>query len=538
MSKLAPGTAEPYMVFMEIVHSVLGLLAACVGIAVLARWFKLPYAVLLILVGMVIAFLPFKPHIALEPDVALAFFLPPLLMGSAYRTDWRAFRSNIRPILLLAVGAVLFSAFAVAWVARLMLPELPWAAAIALGAIVAPPDAVAASAVLTRLNLPRRLVTVLEGESLLNDGSALVLYRLAVAAALLGASLPVWQAAGSFVLVGAGGVVVGWAVARAALALIPRLKDTLLEIAMSFLVCFGSFLAAEAFHLSGVLAVVTAGIIFGQAQYAVFSPQTRIEARTVWVFLEFILTSLIFILIGLSLNDTMDRLADRGWLELTGLALAISVTLIVARFIWVFPATYLPRLIPAVRREDPSPPWQQVVIISWAGMRGVVSLAAALALPAGFPERDIIVFLAFMAILATLVVQGTTLEWLILKLKVQQKRHPGGLDPAEAHARHVVAQAQMMALRERAQDVMDGAIAADLLAEYQDRAGHLHRAHRGGGAALAERAARRRIRLDLLQVARGALADHHRASTMHDEALVKLNQELDLEELRIERALG
>lgn len=526
------------MSFMEIVHSVLGLLAACVAIAVLARWFKLPYAVLLILVGMVIAFLPFKPHISLEPEVALAFFLPPLLMASAYRTDWRAFRSNIRPILLLAVGAVLFSAFAVAWVARLMLPELPWTAAIALGAIVAPPDAVAASAVLTRLHLPRRLVTVLEGESLLNDGSALVLYRLAVGAALMGASLPVWQAAGSFLLVGAGGVAIGWAVARAALWLIPRLRDTLLEIAMSFLVCFGSFLAAEAFHLSGVLAVVTAGIIFGQAQYAAFSPRTRIDARTVWEFLEFILTSLVFILIGLSLNDTMDRLADRGWLELAGLALAISATLIVARFVWVFPATYLPRLIPAVRRDDPSPPWQQVVIISWAGMRGVVSLAAALALPVEFPERDIIIFLAFMAILATLVLQGTTLEWLILKLKVEEKRHPGGLDPAEAHARHVVAQAQLEALRVRAQDVMDGAIAADLLGEYQDRAGHLHRTHRGGGGALAERAARRRIRLDLLQVARAALVDHNQRHAMHDEALVKLNQELDLEELRIERALG
>ena len=458
------------MAYMEIVHSVLGLLAACVAIAMLARWFKPPYAVLLILVGMVIAFLPFKPHIALAPDVALAFFLPPLLMASAYRTDWRAFRRNIRPIPLLAVGAVLFSAFAVAWVARLMLPELPWAAAIALGAIVAPPDAVAASAVLSRLNLPRRLVTVLEGESLLNDGSALVLYRLAVGAALMGASLPAWEAGGSFLLVAAGGVAVGWAVARAALWLIPRLHDTLLEILMSFLVCYGAFLAAEAVHLSGVLAVVTAGIIFGQAQYAALSPQTRIEARTVWEFLEFILTSLVFILIGLSLNDTMDRLTDRGWLELTGLALAISATLIVARFVWVFPVTYLPRLI--------------------------------------------------------------------LKLKVEQKGHPGGLDPAEASGRHVVAEAQLAAPRLHAQDVMDGAIAADMLPEYQDRADHLQRSHRGGGAALAERAARRRIRLDLLQVARVALAEHNRTSAMHDEALVKLNRELDLEELRIERALG
>ena len=523
---------------MEIVHSVLGLMTACVAIAVLARWWKLPYAVLLILVGMVVAFVPGRPNIALDPDVALAFFLPPLLMGSAFRTDWRAFRNNLRPILLLAVGAVLFSAFLVAWVARLMLPEIPWAAAIALGAIVAPPDAVAASAVLTRLNLPRRMVTLLEGESLINDGSALVLYRLAVGAALLGAAVPAWQAAGSFLLVAAGGVAVGWVVARGTLWLFARLHDTMLEIVTSFLLCYAAFTLAEAMHLSGVLAVVTAGMLVGQAQYATLSPQTRLEARTVWTFIEFILTSLVFILIGLSLNETMERLADRGWMELAGLALAISATLIIGRFVWVFPATYLPRLIPWIGRDDPNPPWQQVVIISWSGMRGVVSLAAALALPLEFPERDLIIFLAFTAILATLVLQGTTLEWLILKLHVEEKRHPGGLDPAEAHARHVVAQAQLAALRERTQDMMDGAIAADLLHEFEDRAAALHRSHKGGGAALAERAARRRIRIDLLQVARVALREHHRGTSMHDEALVKLNQELDLEELRIERALG
>ncbi len=523
---------------MEIVEAVLGLLTACVGIAVVARWLKLPYAVLLILVGMVIAFLPVKPHITLQPDVALAFFLPPLLMASAYRTDWRAFRNNLRPILLLAVGAVLFTTFLVAWVARLLLPELPWAAAIALGAIVAPPDAVAASSVLTRLRLPRRIVTVLEGESLLNDGSALVLYRLAVATALAGATAPAWEVGGSFVLVAVGGVAVGWAVAWLAMRVVKRLNDTLLETAVSFLVCYGAFLGAEALHVSGVLAVVTTGIIMGQAQYTVFSPQTRIEARTVWVFIEFILTSLVFMLIGLTLNETLDRLADRDWLELAGLALAISAALIIGRFVWVFPAAYLPSLIPAVRRSDPNPPWRHMVIISWAGMRGVVSLAAALALPVNFPERDLIVFLAFTAILATLVLQGTTLEWLILRLKVEEKPHPGGLDPQEAHARHVVAQAQLQAMQARTTDMMDGAIAADLMGEYTDRASALHRSHKGGGAALAERAARRRIRLDLLTVARAALLEHHRATGLADEALVKLSQELDLEEMRIERALG
>ena len=518
---------------MEIVHGVLGLLAACIGIAVLARLCKLPYAVLLILVGMVLAFLPVRPDIVLQPDIALAFFLPPLLMGSAFRTDWRAFRRALRPILLLALGAVIFTSFAVAFVVRQMLPEFPWAAAIALGAIVAPPDAVAAAAVLQRVRLPRSLVTILEGESLVNDGSALVLYRLAVAAALAGAAAPAHEIAGAFLLVAAGGIAVGWLMARGALWLIPRLGDTLLEICLSFLVCYAGFLGAEALHVSGVLAVVTAGIMMGQGQYA-FSARTRLDARVVWEFIEFILTSLIFILIGLSLNATLDRLAGRGVLELAGLALAVSATLIVGRFLWVFPSAHFSALI----GRRPNPDWRLLVVLCWAGMRGVVSLAAALALPLDFPERDLIIFLGFTAILATLVLQGTTLEWVIKQLRVEEKPHPGGLDPVEAQARHIVAQAQLAALEARARDVIDGAIAADMLHEFRDRAAHLGRAAKGGGAALAERVARRRIRMDVLEVARAALLRHHHDSGLHDEALTKLNQELDLEQLRLDRALG
>lgn len=523
---------------MEIVHAVLWMLAACIGLALLARRFDLPYAVVLILGGMVLAFMPGLPEVELNPDIALAFFLPPLLMASAFRTDWRAFRRNLRPILLLAVGCVIFTAFAIAWVAKWLLPELPWAAAIALGAILAPPDAVAAAAVLQKLNLPRRIVTVLEGESLLNDGSALVLYRLAVAAALAGATAPAWQVAGSFVLVAAGGIVVGFIVGKAMLWTVRRTHEPLLDTAVSFIACYVSFLGAEALHLSGVLAVVTTGIMVGQAQHSALSARTRIEARHVWEFIEFVLTSLVFILIGLSLNNMLDRLAERGWGELLWQATIISAALILTRFIWVFPAAYGSRIIPSVRRRDPAPHWSQLVIISWAGMRGVVSLAVALALPEGFPERDLIVFLAFCAILATLVLQGTTLTWLIRVLRVAQPRPEGGLDPDEARARHVVARAQLAAIEARANDILDGPIAADLLGEYRDRAEHLGRTALGGGAAAAEREARRRIRLHALDVARAALMTHRREEALHDEALAKLTQELDLEELRLRRALG
>src|SRR3954462_9518395 len=256
------------MVTFEIL---LGLLAACVALASAAQWLHVPLAVVLVLGGMALAFVPGLPTIELEPQLALALFLPPLLQMSAYRTDWPAFRSNLRPILLLALGAVLFTSLVVAAVARLLLPELPWAAAIALGAIVAPPDAVAAAAVLQRLRLPRKVVAILEGESLINDASSLVLYKLAVVAALAGGGVEAGNGALAFVTLGAGGIAVGWVVARVTIFLLPRLDDTMLEVAASFLAAYAAYLGAEAVHVTGVMAVVTSGLVFGQAQHTLFS---------------------------------------------------------------------------------------------------------------------------------------------------------------------------------------------------------------------------------------------------------------------------
>jgi CPA1 family monovalent cation:H+ antiporter len=482
---------------------------------------------------MALAFIPGVPQVELDPQIALAFFLPPLLQASAYRTDWTAFKGNLRPILLLAVGAVLFTALCIAAVAKLLIPGLPWAAAIALGAIVAPPDAVAAAAVLQRLRLPRRIVTVLEGESLINDASALVLYRFAVAATLAGAFS--WTEAGvSFVALAVGGVAIGWAVGRGAVLLIRRLDDTLLETAVSFIACFAAFFAAEAVHVSGVIAVVTAGLVLGRAQHG-FSARTRRDSRTVWEFVEFVLNSLVFILIGLQLNAILGRLDAYGAWHVTGLALALSVALIASRFVWVFPATWIPRLIPAVRRRDPMPPWSHVTIISWAGMRGVVSLAAALALPTGFPERDLIVFLAFCAILATLVVQGTTLEWLIRRLGAEEKRRPG-MGVEEAAARTLVAHAALREMERRAEDVLSGAIAQDLLPEYRDRVRLLDGINQG--AIAAERAARLEHRLHALRAGRARLLRHRDEDGVEEGLLTRLVEELDLEELRLRRLMG
>ncbi|HYZ32303.1 MAG TPA: Na+/H+ antiporter, partial [Crenalkalicoccus sp.] len=476
---------------MGTVELVLGLIAACLGFALLARHLQLPDAVILVVGGMALAFVPGLPEVRLDPDLALAFFLPPLLQSSAYRSDWRAFRQAVGPILMLAIGAVIFTALVVGATAHALVPGLPWPAAIALGAIVAPPDAVAAGAVLQRLRLPRRIVTVLEGESLINDASALVLYRFAVGAVAIGGfrGFPVF----TFVLLGAGGIAVGWAVAEAAIWAMRRLDDTLLEITTSFLCCYASYLAGEALHVSGVLAVVTSGAVLGGQQHRMLSPRTRQEARVVWQFVEFILNSLVFILIGLQLHSIVARLDGSG-VAIAGIAGVVSLVLILSRFAWIFSTTYLVRLIPRVQRiEGPAPSWRYLTVLSWAGMRGVVSLAVALALPLDFPERDLIVFIAFCAILATLVVQGTTLEWVIRRLRVELPAPPAGIEPEEAEARRLAAQAALEVIEEQMGDPLEGAIAADLAPEFRGRAEHLHRVATTPAGATAERAARRRL---------------------------------------------
>ncbi|CAH0210402.1 Na+/H+ antiporter [Roseomonas sp. CECT 9278] len=518
---------------MSLLHVLLALMAACVGFALVARRVKLPYPVVLVLGGMALAFIPGMPEIELDPEFALAFFLPPLLQVSAIRTDWAAFRTSLRPILLLAVGAVLFTALCIAAAVKLMIPGFPWAAAIALGAIVAPPDAVAAGAVLQKLRLPRRIVTVLEGESLINDATALVLYRFAVLATMAGTFS--WSQAGlTFLVVAVGGALVGWAVGRLVVLASARLQDTLLETAASFIACYAAFFGAEALHLSGVIAVVMTGLVLGRAQNSL-SARTRRESRAVWTFIEFVLNSLVFILIGLQLNGILDRLHDYPAWHLALLAVTLSLVLIVSRFVWLFPASWLPRQIPAVRRHDPMPPWGHITVLSWAGMRGVVSLAAALALPVTFPERDLLVFLSFAAILATLVVQGTSLEWLIRRLGVEEPRR-AAMSIDEAAARTLVAHAALREMERRAEDLLAGAIAKDLLAEYRDRVRLLDGINQG--AIAAERASRLDHRLHALRAGRARLLRHHAEDGVDEELMTRLVEELDLEELRLRRLLG
>ena len=516
---------------MPVVQALLVLMAACIVFAMLARRWKLPSAVVLVLGGMALAFIPGVPHPQLDPELVLAFFLPPLLLASANRTDWTAFRGSLWPILLMAVGAVLFTAACIAVAAKALVPDLSWAAAVALGAIVAPPDAVAAAAVLQRLRIPRRIVTVLEGESLVNDATALVLYRAAVATVVMG--MLEWSP-GDFFRVALGGIVAGWLVGRAAVLAMGRLHDTMLETAASFLACYGAFLAAEHMDASGVIAVVVTGLVFGRAQHRL-SARTRSALHAVWSFIEFVLNSLIFILIGLQLNQILGRMEHIDPWRVAFIAGALALVLIASRFAWVFPVLGLPRIVPALRRRQPPPPWTHAAVISWAGMRGVVSLAAALALPLHFPHRDLIVFLAFTAILATLVLQGTTLEWLIRRLGVEERRS-AGMGAGEATARSLLARAALQEMERRAEDPLAGAIARDLLPEYRDRLRLLDGIDQG--AIAAERGARLELRLHALRAARDRLLLYRDAEGVEQDLLLRLTAELDLDEMRLRRLLG
>lgn len=327
---------------MHVFELLLVLLAACVGLAVLANRLNLPAAVTLVLGGMALAFVPKLPPLVLDPELVLALFLPPLLQVSAYRTDWPSFRDHLRPILLLAIGAVFFTAGLVAIAAKLFVPTLPWWAAITLGAIVAPPDAVAAASVLSRFKLPKRIVTVLEGESLINDASSLVLYKFAVAAVGVG-TVSYSQGALQFFGMAIGGALVGWLVGRAAMWIFTHLEDTLLDLTITILAGFAAYLAAEAIHASGVLAAVACGLVLGRQQHTEFTARTRIELVAVWGFVEFTLTSLVFILIGLQLRGIVERLADDDLRPVTLLAVAMSVTLIGSRFV---PQDLVPRPTP------------------------------------------------------------------------------------------------------------------------------------------------------------------------------------------------
>jgi CPA1 family monovalent cation:H+ antiporter len=428
-----------------------GLFVLVAGLNVLALRLAIPYPIVLVIGGLVVGGIPGLPDVTLNPDLVLVIFLPPLLYSAGVFADLQALRSNLRPILLLAIGLVLVTTVAVAVVAHAVL-GLSWALAFALGAIVSPTDPTAATSIMRSLGVPRRMVDVIEGESLINDATALVVYRVAVSAAV-GGSFSASHAGLELVGAAVGGVAIGIVVGCGLVAIRRRIDDTTTQLTVSLLSGYAAFIPADLVGASGVLAVVTTGLFVGWHAPVLISPQTRLESNAMWRILIFLLNATLFMLIGLQLPVILDGVASRSAGELAGYAALVCATVIGTRLVWSFTVVYIIRAIdrrPEQRARRTG--WQMRLISSWSGMRGAVSLAAALALPletdagAPLPERDLILFITFALILVTIVGQGLSLPWLIRRLGV----HDDGSEDEreEIRGRLVAAEAALRRLDE------------------------------------------------------------------------------------------
>ena len=516
---------------------VLLLVGAAVALSLLAGRVHLPPATALVLGGMGLALTPGVPAFSIDPDLVMVLFLPPLLMASAYFTVWRDFKEQLRPILLLSVGAVVFTTFVVGCVAKLVMPSLPWAACFTLGAIVSPPDAVAAKAVLQRLKLPERLVTILEGESLVNDASGLVLYKFAVVAALTG-SFSATSAGVSFVWLIIGGIGFGALCGYAWTQIARRLHDARTMIVTSFLGSWISYIFAEQIHASGVLATVACGCVVGLRSHETLVAHVRMQANAVWSFVVFVMEALVFVLIGLALRGVLHR--NGGDMEAVGdglpLACAVTATVVLTRFVWVYPAAYLPRMLsPHIRARDGMPPWQIPIIIGWAGMRGVVTLMAALALPMDFPGRDAILFAAFVVILFTVIVQGTTLGPLVVALRLQPIPTMATSLLDLTGTRIAVNQAALMSLEALVAKETGDPLHPRLIEDYQRRVRAVTRFRDEGELLDMERRDHFAAALLAVESGRSELIRLHHGRKIHDSVLRTIESELDLEELRLKR---
>jgi len=523
---------------IEIVLLLLGLVAA---LTVLARRISVPYPILMTLGGLALSLvfstLPGAPEVSIAPELIFLLFLPPILFSAAYFTSPHELKINARPISLLAFGLVLVTTAAVGFVVHSLVPTMGWPAAFALGAIVSPPDAVSTTAIAQRLGLPRRVVAILEGESLVNDATALTALRLAlIAGGFAVATLPGGPVLG-FLFVSIGGVVIGLVVGWIVVQVAKRLSDPPVAVLVSLLAPSAAWIPAEFLQVSGVLSVVTAGIVLGRAAPRILTSDTRVLAGGVWQMVIFVLNGLVFILIGLQLPTILGELRST-WTpaQLAILAVAVSLTVIVVRMIWVFPATYLPRwIIPGLKERDPSPPPQIVVIMGWAGMRGVVSLAAALALPLDFPARDLLQFLTFAVILATLVGQGLTLPWLIRRLGVGDD---GSEQHDEIHAREAANAAALERLEGLAEEWPGHMELIDQMrARYQHAAEHLEHEHSDDEGEIPpdqEMIEHAAIRQSVIDAQRVAIIDLRDRRVIGDAAVRRVERDLDLEELRAE----
>ena len=517
----------------EIIVLLLAVVAASVLIARKLEW---PYPIVLVLIGLALSFVPHLPEVKLDPNIFFYFFLPPLLYPAALFTSWRDFRRELRAILSLATGLVLFTMLIVACATHWLIPEIPWAAAFALGAIVSPPDAVAATSVIQRLPVPHRIVSILEGESLVNDATALVALQFAIAAMTTGqfslgaASLQfLWSAAGGICLGLAVGFVIRW-VHR-------HLDDPPVQITISLLTPFIAYLLGERLHVSGVLAVVTSGIYLGWHSPLIVSARYRLQAFAFWEIVVFLLNGFVFIAIGFQLPAIVRSIRHESLALPIENAAIVCAAVVLVRIAWVFPGAYLPYLFRRDRNSLPS--WRNVAVIAWAGMRGVISLAAAFALPLAlndgrpFPGRNYILFITFCVILTTLVFQGLSLPIVIRRLCLQGD---GSTAEEERVAR--------LEANKAATDVLDDLDKHEefpkeainrLRAEYVERIQQLEMCGENPEECRGEVATPQYQRLQkrTLDIERNTIIQLRNRRVINDEALRRIQRDLDLAEARL-----
>ncbi|MDP9136575.1 MAG: Na+/H+ antiporter [Pseudomonadota bacterium] len=516
-------------------------LAILAVVAVTARRLKIPPAILLVVVGVSLSLAPGMPKIELAPELVLLLILPPVIYVAGVSMSWREFCFNLRPISLLAVGCVAFTTVAVAAAAHWLI-GLDWNVAFLLGAIVSPPDVMAPLAIMRRLKVPRRLALVLEGEGLVNDATALTFYRFAVAAISTGTFSPA-SAAGTFAVIVAGEVLYGIAVGWLILRLRHWVRDARVEITLALLTPYLAFWVPEHFGGSGVLATVAAGLYVSWNGPRLISAATRLQGIFFWDLIIYLVEGMVFLLTGSQAVFLLRNIGDVPADTLLVYAAVTSAVVIAARFVWVFPATYLPRwLIPALGRGDPAPPWRVIFALGYTGVRGVVSLAAALAIPlavAGgeaFPDRDLVIFLTFSVILVTLVGQGLSLPivmaWLKLPELAREERSKEMTAEARARQKALAAVArrtdEIGAERTLPREVVDALQAglADRLVQLEHRT-HAEEDRRR----LAE--LRQEIELSLLAYERDQIHALERSGELIDETRRRIERELDLMEVRL-----
>ena len=532
---------------IAIVQILVVLLVVIAAVAVIAARLKIPPAILLVLTGVVLALIPGLPTVPLAPEFVLLVVLPPIIYSSAVAMSWREFRFNLRPISLLSVGCVTFTTIAAAAATHWLL-GFPWPVGFVLGAIVSPPDAVAPLSIARRMQIPRRILVVLEGEGLANDATALILYRFAVMAVSSGV-FSFGRATGMFTAILTGEILWGIAVGWLMLRLRRWVRDPRIEITLSILTPFVAYWPPQHLGGSGVLATVTAGLYISWNGLRLISPATRLQGIFFWDLLIYLIEGIVFLITGLQARTLIAGIRGYSIRELALSAVVVCAVVIAARFVWMYPATYLPRwLFPALRRRDPSPPWQWPFALAFTGVRGIVSLAAALAIPLAtesgqpFPDRDLIVFLTFAVIFVTLVGQGLMLPTVIRALGLanagRQERDADRAEEFAARRQAIEAAIERIEALGTERD-LSKEILETLRTRHRDRLKHVDQ--RSSGSDDAHRTLtdlHDEIELLLIDAERQRINELYRRGMLKDEARRRIERELDLRNAHLANIRG